>query len=76
MRVKGVIIGSVSNTHRNVIGTHSGSYSVYRAISAAAGRLEPGHVPDLTDTVLPHQLALTINGLTQQKSYHSIHGDT
>jgi GTP cyclohydrolase II len=36
--------------HRNVIGTHSGSYSVYRAVSVAAGRLDPAHVPDLTNT--------------------------
>jgi GTP cyclohydrolase II len=36
--------------HRNVIGTHSGSYSVYRAVSVAAGRLDPTHVADLTNT--------------------------
>jgi GTP cyclohydrolase II len=48
---RGPIIGSVSNPmHRNVIGTHSGSYSVYRAISVAAGHLDPSHVPDLTNT--------------------------
>ena len=50
-RVRGPIIASVSNpSHRNVIGTHSGSYSVYRAISVAAGHLDPTHVPDLTNT--------------------------
>ena len=50
-RVRGPIIASVSNpSHRNVIGTHSGSYSVYRAISVAAGHLDPSHVPDLTNT--------------------------
>lgn len=50
-RTRGPIIASVSNpSHRNVIGTHSGSYSVYRAISVAAGRLDPAHVPDLTNT--------------------------
>ena len=50
-RTRGPIIGSVSNqSHRNVIGTHSGSYSVYRAISVAAGHLDPAHVPDLTNT--------------------------
>ena len=48
---RGPLIGSLSNPmHRNVIGTHSGSYSVYRAVSVAAGRLDPSHVPDLTDT--------------------------
>ncbi len=50
-RIRGPIIASVSNpSHRNVIGTHSGSYSVYRAISVAAGHLDPAHVPDLTNT--------------------------
>ena len=50
-RTRGPIIASVSNqSHRNAIGTHSGSYSVYRAISVAAGRLDPTHVPDLTNT--------------------------
>ena len=50
-RSRGPIIGSVSNAmHRNVIGTHSGSYSVYRAVSVAVGRLDPAHVPDLTNT--------------------------
>ena len=50
-RSRGPIIGSVSNPlYRNVIGTHSGSYSVYRAISVAAGRLDASHVPDLTNT--------------------------
>ena len=53
-RSRGPIIGSVSNPmHRNVIGTHSGSYSVYRAISVAAGHLDPSHVPDLTNTSPP-----------------------
>jgi GTP cyclohydrolase II len=50
-RSRGPIIGSVSNPmHRNVIGTHSGSYAVYRAVSVATGRLDSGHVPDLTNT--------------------------
>ena len=35
---------------RNAIGTHSGSYAVYRALAVAAGRLDPVHRPDLTDT--------------------------
>jgi len=36
---------------RNVIGTHSGSYAVYRALAVAAGNLQRNHRPDLTDTV-------------------------
>ncbi|GAA5166614.1 GTP cyclohydrolase II [Viridibacterium curvum] len=35
---------------RNAIGTHSGSYSVYRALAVAAGHLQRDHKPDLTDT--------------------------
>ena len=35
---------------KNAIGTHSGSYSVYRALSVAAGRLDPSHFPDLSNT--------------------------
>ncbi len=49
---RGPIIGSTSNrSQRNVIGTHSGSYGVYRALAVAAGALLRGHVPDLTNTL-------------------------
>ncbi|MEQ9552040.1 MAG: GTP cyclohydrolase II [Coleofasciculus sp. G3-WIS-01] len=45
------IIGTVTNlAHRNVIGTHSGSYSVYRALAVASGALHPNHRADLTNT--------------------------
>jgi hypothetical protein len=33
-----------------VIGTHSGSYSVYRALAVAAGALSTSHKADLTNT--------------------------
>ena len=34
---RGPVIGSTTNrAHRNVIGTHSGSYGVYRALAVAA----------------------------------------
>ena len=33
-----------------VIGTHAGSYSVYRALAVAAGALDPLRKPDLTNT--------------------------
>jgi len=50
-RERGPVIGTVSSPGaRNVIGTHSGSYSVYLAVSVAAGRLDPGHRPDLSNT--------------------------
>lgn len=48
---RGPVIGTISDTdRRNVIGAHSGSYSLYRALAVAAGSLDPVHVPDLTDT--------------------------
>ena len=48
---RGPIIGTQTHPdHRNVIGAHSGSYAVYRALAIAAGALDPVHVPDLTNT--------------------------
>ena len=48
---RGPVIGTVTDPkHRNVIGTHSGSYAVYRALAVAAGALSPDHKPDLTNT--------------------------
>ncbi len=48
---RGPIIGTVTNRdHHNVIGAHSGSYAVYRALAIAAGSLDPVHIPDLTNT--------------------------
>jgi GTP cyclohydrolase II len=48
---RGPIIATLTNPdHRNVIGTHSGSYAVYRALAIAAKALDPRHVPDLTNT--------------------------
>ena len=49
--VRGPVVGTVTESrHRNVIGTHSGSYSVYRALAVASGALKPDHKPDLTNT--------------------------
>jgi GTP cyclohydrolase II len=48
---RGPIIATLTTPeHRNVIGTHSGSYAVYRALAIAAKALDPQHVPDLTNT--------------------------
>lgn len=48
---RGPVVGTtVNRAHRNVIGTHSGSYSVYRALAVAAGALKREHRADLTDT--------------------------
>lgn len=50
-RSRGPVIGSLSNpNHRNVIGTHSGSYAVYRALAIASGKLQSNHRADLTNT--------------------------
>jgi GTP cyclohydrolase II len=49
--VRGPVVGSTSNrSQRNVVGTHSGSYGVYRALAVAAGNLVKGHRADLTNT--------------------------
>ncbi|MDR3453959.1 MAG: GTP cyclohydrolase II [Rhodoferax sp.] len=48
---RGPVVGTTSKrSHRNVIGTHSGSYSVYRALAVASGALSPHHKADLTNT--------------------------
>ena len=48
---RGPIVGTLLNqAHRNVIGTHSGSYSVYRALAVASGALQASHRADLTNT--------------------------
>ena len=48
---RGPIVGTVANrSQRNVIGSHSGSYGVYRALAVAAGNLTRGHRADLTNT--------------------------
>ena len=48
---RGPVVGTTTNrAQRNVIGTHSGSYGVYRALAGAAGNLVKGHRADLTDT--------------------------
>ena len=52
---RGPLVATVTNrTQRNVIGTHSGSYSVYRALAVAAGALDPLRKPDLTNTAPTH----------------------
>ncbi len=48
---RGPIIGTVTTSaHRNVIGTHSGSYALYRALAVASGSLNADHRADLTNT--------------------------
>jgi GTP cyclohydrolase II len=48
---RGPVVGTTANrSQRNVVGTHSGSYGVYRALAVAAGNLTRGHRADLTNT--------------------------
>ncbi|MCL6436361.1 MAG: GTP cyclohydrolase II [Leptolyngbyaceae cyanobacterium HOT.MB2.61] len=48
---RGPVIGTLTTAaHRNVIGAHSGSYGVYRALAIASGRLQTDHRADLTNT--------------------------
>lgn len=56
---RGPVVGTLSDpSKRNVIGTHSGSYAVYRALPVAAEALDPEHRPDFTDTTPWHAIAL------------------
>ena len=49
---RGPVMGTTTQrSHRNVIGTHSGSYSIYRALAVASGGLSPKHKADLTNTL-------------------------
>ncbi len=49
--VRGPIVATLTNpVHRNAIGTHSGSYAVYRALAVASGGLQRNHRADLTNT--------------------------
>jgi len=51
---RGPVIASLTNTkERNAIGTHSGSYAVYRALSIAQGSYSTQHKPDLHNTNSP-----------------------
>jgi GTP cyclohydrolase II len=48
---RGPVVGTTTDrSMRNVVGTHSGSYGVYRALAVAAGALQRHHRADLTDT--------------------------
>lgn len=50
-RTRGPIIATLTNlAHRNVIGTHSGGYAIYRALAVASGTLQSDHRADLTNT--------------------------
>lgn len=49
--LRGPVVATVGGKGvRNAIGTHAGSYGLYRALAIAAGQLDPLHRPDLTNT--------------------------
>ncbi len=49
--LRGPVVATLTNLEqRNAIGTHSGSYTVYRALATAAGYLPVDHKADLTNT--------------------------
>lgn len=51
---RGPVVASLTNSKtRNAIGAHSGSYTVYRALSIASGKFSPVHKPDLHNTEAP-----------------------
>ncbi|MBN9024674.1 MULTISPECIES: GTP cyclohydrolase II [Kaistia] len=48
---RGPVIGTVSNpADRNTVGTHGGSYSLYRALAVSSGALNPIQRPDFRNT--------------------------
>ena len=56
-RERGPVVGTTTTRAQcNVIGTHSGSYSVYRALAVAAGALKREHKADLTNTAPTHTI--------------------
>jgi GTP cyclohydrolase II len=53
-QARGPVVASLTNAkYRNAIGAHSGSYTVYRALSIASGKFPSLHRPDLNDTQSP-----------------------
>lgn len=54
---RGPVVASMTNSKtRNAIGAHSGSYTVYRALSIASGKFPALHRPDLENTQSPVKL--------------------
>ncbi len=51
-----VVASSTNSKTRNAIGTHSGSYTVYRALSIASGKFSQQHKPDLHNTESPAKI--------------------
>lgn len=48
---RGAIVATLNNPgERNAIGSHSGAYSIYRALAVASGQLSATYRPDFTNT--------------------------
>ncbi len=72
---RGPVVGTTTKrAHRNVIGTHSGSYSVYRALAVAAGALKREHRADLTNTSPTQRSARIRSGASPGASSRSTLG--
>ncbi|WP_295900041.1 GTP cyclohydrolase II [uncultured Bdellovibrio sp.] len=66
--VRGPVIASLTDTKkRNAIGTHSGSYTVYRALSIAQGKYSTLHKPDLHNTESPVKIGPFASWFDPQK---------
>lgn len=67
-RERGPVVGTLSDpSKRNVIGTHSGSYAVYRALAVAASALDPEHRPDFSHTAPWHAIGPHPQWFTPEK---------
>lgn len=56
-RSRGPVVGTTTEAaDRNAIGTHGGSYSLYRALAVTSGALNPIRRPDLTNTSPTHRI--------------------
>ncbi len=53
MKRNPVVASQTNPKARNAIGSHSGSYAVFRALSIASGKFSPTHKPDLHNTHSP-----------------------
>jgi GTP cyclohydrolase II len=54
---RGPVVASLTDPKkRNAIGSHSGSYTVYRALSIASGHFSSFHKPDLENTESPAKI--------------------
>ena len=55
--LRGPVIASITQPKlKNAIGTHNGSYCVYRSIAVAAGKMDPMFRPDLHNTAPPVEI--------------------